>query len=220
MLNRKTTDSRYAFSCNGLIIVLFLGVTSGFGCRQELNPTESAGKTSNSSVVTKRETQERDDNKSDNSDVLEQASDLLGKAKDPGGISVSKAADWLQSQLDGAAETGSSTAEGTLGWATEMYQSLKEQGLTTAGSTREWVADDWKNMGAWEYKVFEMEGLGPMEIEKKLTELGKQRWECFHVMTLSGNTRMFFKRPAKSYLKNVPLKDMMRLIPLLDNGNG
>ena len=200
-------------TCGGLLVV---GVLACLGCQRDAVKAEPVTQTP---AVTSTETQ-RDNGIQDNDpDVLQQAADLLNQTKDASGnFSVKKAADWMKDQLDDAAEAGGSTAEGSLDWANEMYESLKKQGLTTAGSTTEWVAQDWRKMGVWEYKVVQLEDLSPIEIEKKLNELGKQRWECFHVMPLAG-TQMYFKRPARSYLKNIPLKDMLRLIPMLD-GSG
>jgi len=54
--------------------------------------------------------------------------------------------------------------------------------------------------------------------EGKLNEAGKSRWECYHVSDLPGGMRFFMKRQKRSYLKNLPLKDVLKLVPLLDGG--
>ena len=128
--------------------------------------------------------------------------------------------DKVQDKLGDAAESGSNTAEDTMEWAGEMFKSLKDQGLTTANSTKEWVQSDWNRMGAWEYKVVQLSDSPAEKIEKELNGLGDDRWECFHVSKLeeNGPIMMYFKKPAKSYLKHVPLKDMMKLIPMMDSG--
>jgi hypothetical protein len=60
--------------------------------------------------------------------------------------------------------------------------------------------------------------LVPGQTEKKLNELGAKRWECFHVgKGAQGETVFYMKKHAKSYLDNVPLKDMLHLLQFLDN---
>ena len=103
-------------------------------------------------------------------------------------------------------------------WANEMYQSLKDKGMTTAGSTKEWLTSDWKAMGAWEYKIVKVDTSDLANTEKRLNELGKDNWECFHVAARGDSEFMYFKKPAKSFLKNVPFKDALHLIPLMDLG--
>ncbi len=151
--------------------------------------------------------------------TLQKAAELLRQASSSGGKSAQQATQWMQNVLGDAAESGGATAQDTMRWTNEMYQSLRDQGSTTANSATEWLSEDWSKMGAWEYKVVLLENKSPADMEGKLNELGAQRWECFHVMPTGSGQAMYFKKPARSYLKNVPLKDMMKLIPLLDNGN-
>ena len=115
-----------------------------------------------------------------------------------------------------AAESASEAANDTMEWANSTYKYLKDQGLTTANSASQWLADDYQNMGAWQYKVatFSVDG---EDIEKRLNELGRVGWECFDVDPAMGNSGKvyYFKRRARSYLRNVPLRDLLKLAPLM-----
>lgn len=133
---------------------------------------------------------------------------------------------WLTQQMNDAAasamESGGDGAAAAAQWATATYESLKQQGLTTAGSTREWLSNDWNAMGAWQYKVVQLEP--DADIETALNELGQKNWECFHVQT-AGSTvagspatiQFFLKRPGKSFLRHIPLKDLMYLLPMVND---
>ena len=133
---------------------------------------------------------------------------------------------WLGDRLKDVTDTGSdaaeaagNAAEGSLEWANEMYKELKKQGLTTAGSAGQWVAEDYQSMGAWEYKMVEIDLAQNAEAtETRLNELGRLRWECFQVTPHQSLAKhiYYFKRPKKSYLKHIPLKDVLKLVPLMD----
>lgn len=127
------------------------------------------------------------------------------------------AKDAVVDQLSAAGEAGGQTASDSMAWATEMYNSLKEQGMTKADNTQQWLANDWKHAGAWEYHVVTL--ASGSDIAAQLNELGKERWECFQVAPpLEGYVTFYFKRPAKSYLTNLPMKDLMHLLPLMGTG--
>jgi hypothetical protein len=158
--------------------------------------------------------QQAESAESNSKGVLNTASDLLGKAKSHSG----NATNWIKDRLGEATNVGSSSAQETLDWANQTFQSLKQQGLTTASSTSEWVNEDWNKMGAWEYKIIQLDSNLP-KTQKTLNELGADRWECFHVSVSAEQVQTFyFKKPARSYLNNIPFKDMMKLVPLLDDG--
>ena len=144
--------------------------------------------------------------------VLSAAAALLQKARESGATNATDAAKWVQQQASGGAQV----AEDSAAWVGDMFQSLKSRGLTTADNVSDWVTDDFKSMGGWEYKI--VEGLPD---EEKMNELGGSRWECFHVAppTLAHGPMVFFyKRQKRSYLRNIPMKDLLKLMPLMSNG--
>jgi hypothetical protein len=142
--------------------------------------------------------------------------DLLEQAK-----SKTPSLDDMKKMLSDAGDATGQTTDDTMNWVNEMYKSLSDRGLTSAKSAGDWVAEDWNSMNAWEYKVVRMgDEQTPEILAEKLNESGKNRWDCFHVSETTSGTTFYMKRQKKSFLKNVPLKDMMKLIPLLDNDNG
>lgn len=110
----------------------------------------------------------------------------------------------------------SQSADDAMKWANATYQSLKGNGVTTADNVTDWISEDWNNINAWEYQVISVESTQAATLQEKLNEVGKQRWECFHVSNGDAATTFYMKRQRKSYMKSLPLKDMLKLIPLLD----
>lgn len=149
--------------------------------------------------------------------VTQKASELFEKAKSTGNSTVRGAGKWMQDTLDNAVDSTNSTAEDSMKWANDTYESLKKQGLTSANSTSEWLSQDWNNMDAWQYKVISIGPLDDDELTQQLNGLGSSGWECFHIET-GQSTRMFFKKPSESYLRRLPFRDLIKLAPLLDQG--
>jgi hypothetical protein len=151
------------------------------------------------------------------SGVLGKAGELLKKATAQGGQTAKGAGQWVQEQLGGAADAGGKTAEETWAWANETFEMLKAKGLTTASNTSEWLGQDWSNMESWEYKIVTL-GDTDEGLTNTLNELGKLGWECFETETRLDGTRFFFKKPTFSYLRQMPFKDLIKLAPLMNNG--
>ena len=171
-------------------------------------------------VEVTQEPQGDDELTEDDATILAQAAQIIDRAKESGSSQAEVAGEWLSETMQDVSESTSQAADHTGEWATETFEYLKEQGMTTASSTHEWLAEDIQNMGAWHYKVVVLDLNQPTaETEQALNELGKERWECFHVLSSSdGQTTMFFKKGRRSYLKSIPFKDAMRLLPLLGSG--
>ena len=201
------------FLCLGVTLMLYLSLWLT-GCSETSVVAENAGSDNASTVESSTAdegspaTQEKDKPKQG---LLDKASQLLDQAKSTGQGGSETAKEWLGNKLKQATEKSTDTTEDSVQWAFDMYESLKEKGLTQSKSAKDWLAEDFKSMGAWEYKV----QLIPIEgVEKELNKLGTERWECFQV---KDNT-YFFKRQKQSYLKAIPLRDLMRLVPLMTDG--
>ncbi len=150
------------------------------------------------------------------SDVLETASKLLEKAKLKSGSTASLANKWVQERISGVADTGNQTVDETWKWANETFESLKAQGLTTSRSTTEWLGQDWRNMESWQYKVITLAGTDE-ELAEKLNQFGKQGWDCFNTEIGTDGTRFYFKKQMFSYLRQLPFKDVIKLVPMMNN---
>jgi len=146
------------------------------------------------------------------SGFLKTAGDLLQQAKSGTGATAAGAKDWVQKKIGDAATASGESASDAMGWANDTFESLKESGLTNAENTSQWLSQDWKNMQSWEYKTIVLEANGENSADDQLNQLGSQGWECFHV----DSGTFYFKKPADSYLRHLPFRDVIKLIPLLN----
>lgn len=144
---------------------------------------------------------------------------LLQKAK-----ATAPTLDGTKKWFSDTGEATGQTADDTLKWVNDTYKSLSDRGLTTAKDAGDWVSEDWNSIGAWEYKVVLLENKTEkkdrVSPEQTLNEHGKLRWECFHVSDGPSGVTFFMKRQKKSYLKNMPLRDVLKLVPLLGADGG
>lgn len=96
-----------------------------------------------------------------------------------------------------------------------MYETAKEAGEQVPEDIYDWARDDIGKIGSWEYQVVLIpRTAGIPAMEKRLNKLGAERWECYWVEKVPDGHRMYFKRPSRSYLKSVPVSDMLKLLPL------
>lgn len=119
---------------------------------------------------------------------------------------------------DNVVKSGSEAGEQSAQWVTRMYNQAKEAGETTAGNAKDWLTEDWNNMGLWSYRVVLVEDTTPEAVEEKLNELGRNRWECYSVVPAGNGVSLYLKRPARSVIRNLPARELLRLLPLLGGG--
>ncbi len=94
-----------------------------------------------------------------------------------------------------------------------MYQRVKEKGEKVPDDAIQWAMTDVKKIGDWDYKVLRVPVDDPAAIEKTLNELGSSRWDCFWIDEGRDGKTLYLKRTARSYLKHIPLRDVLRVIP-------
>lgn len=94
-----------------------------------------------------------------------------------------------------------------------MYQRVKETGEKVPDDAIQWAMADVKKIGDWDYKIVRVSGDDPDEIEKTLNDLGGNRWDCFWVDEEGNVKTLYMKRTARSYLKHIPLRDVLKAIP-------
>ena len=196
---------------SNLIVFPFYAVTAmliapaSLGCE-----LQDADGTTGSDDENAAETGQDDDQvEADSNDgFLGKAQDLLGQAKEFGQETASEAGEWM----NGAVGSAKDSANGTSQWITDTYNSLHEKGMTSAKDAQQWVQDDFRSMNAFEYKILPKSQTSPETLEATLNELGQERWDCFEVDAGA----FYFKRQKKSYLRNIPLKDLMRFLPVGD----
>jgi len=99
----------------------------------------------------------------------------------------------------------------------KLYERAKDAGEQVPADVADWVKQDVQAIGDWEYRVVALPTADAAKLEQRLNEMGKNRWDCFWVHTTGGETAFMFKRPRRTYLKNVPLSDLLKLIPREEN---
>ena len=161
--------------------------------------------------------QEQQPEKSKAGGLLDFANKILEKAEEKSD-EAGKAKDWMNEKFGDASESGMQIADDAAKWAADAFEKLKDKGMTTAATPAQWLKDDIRNMNALKYKIVKIE-LNDLEaVEEELNKLGGLRWDCFHVSEKDGQTVLFLKKVRRSLLKNIPMRDMMKLVPLMGSG--
>jgi hypothetical protein len=92
----------------------------------------------------------------------------------------------------------------------ELYEKAKDSGEKVPEDILEWAKEDIKRAGKWDYKIVFIDPENENDLEQELNMLGNERWECFWVQAKSNGLTLFLKRSAKSYLKEIPLREIIR----------
>ena len=95
----------------------------------------------------------------------------------------------------------------------EMYEKAKAAGEQVPKDVYEWAKQDLAKIGNWQYRVVDLTPTDARSVEDRLNELGADQWECIWIQASGNTVRFVFKRPAKSYLKHIPLSQLMKLVP-------
>ena len=93
-----------------------------------------------------------------------------------------------------------------------LYEKAKEAGEQVPKDVYEWVKQELQSIGDWEYLVIEIDSADAKGLEGSLNEQGADRWECIWVAAIGDKTRLIMKRPGKSYLKHIPLSQLLKLV--------
>ena len=106
--------------------------------------------------------------------------------------------------------TEESSDSGVWNEVVRLYESAKKKGEQVPKDVYEWAREDLKRHDTWEYHVVEVTNAG---IEKTLNKLGAERWECIWIQPAGKRLRLVLKRPVRSYLRNLPLSQVLKLLP-------
>ena len=119
----------------------------------------------------------------------------------------------LSAPISSQEDPGDAAESGVWDDVERLYESAKEAGERVPKNIYDWIRADIEHLGDWEYRVVELETSDAKSAEGKLNELGQERWECIWVQTSGKTTRFYLKRPVRSYLKTLPLSQLLKLIP-------
>lgn len=101
---------------------------------------------------------------------------------------------------------------------TSESRNATAKGKKMATETGSWFKTDFQKIGDWEYKQVVLPLAEIATMEKRLNELGADRWNCFWVQTQGETLHLLCKRPAVSYLHKLSQIDFMRLLSLGTDG--
>ena len=101
--------------------------------------------------------------------------------------------------------------------AKEKYAETVGDGKDLTNKSKEWLLKDIQNIGDWEYKVESYGADQAKDMEKKLNELGKERWQCFWVDSNKKGKVFYFKRTKMSYLSKIPTGAILRIMADFQN---
>jgi len=94
-----------------------------------------------------------------------------------------------------------------------LYESAKAKGEQVPKDVYEWARQDLQRHGTWDYRLVEVSESPSATIQTTLNELGAERWECIWIEPRGKTLRLFLKRPVRSYLRNLPLSQVLKLLP-------
>jgi hypothetical protein len=94
-----------------------------------------------------------------------------------------------------------------------LYQRAVEAGEKVPDDVAEWARQDLQRIGRWEYRIERLAAADDEALEAHLNRLGRERWECYWLRAEADGIVLFLKRPARSYLRSIPVSDLLRLLP-------
>ena len=100
-----------------------------------------------------------------------------------------------------------------------LYEQAKQAGETAAEDVYEWAREDLEAIGDWEYKVEYFSNPNHIALEKKLNELGLERWEVVWIDRQGPSLIVTMKRPSRTWLNKLPLGQLIK-VAAPDGGGG
>jgi hypothetical protein len=197
-------------SCLSLLLAVALCLT---GCEKTNNSSTTDGTKAPATETTPATSATLQQKKSESSEGI---TDTISNAFSGAAGNVSEFAGGV---YDDAVTAGSDVTEGAVDLVTSLYESAKETGETQTTNARDWVMGDLKKGGSWQYRVLQTPH-DPKAQQAALTEAGKARWECYSVARTETDTLLYLKRPARSVIRSLPAKELLRLLPLLGGEDG
>ncbi len=108
----------------------------------------------------------------------------------------------------------------TLDDAQQQTREALEDARRQASQWKKLSEEEIQKLWAVEYKTIHISGSDTAVFDVRLNDLGKERWECYHVTEATQGKVFYLKRPAASSLRYLPLRDLLRVVLLLGDGNG
>lgn len=94
-----------------------------------------------------------------------------------------------------------------------LYKEARDSEDQVPANVADWVKQDVEKLGDWEYKVVSLPFRDTGSLEDRLNQLGRDRWEVFWVEPDGDNAAFYLKRPARSYIRSIPLSSLLKAFP-------
>ena len=101
-----------------------------------------------------------------------------------------------------------------------LYERAKEAGEKVPADVYAWIRQDLQRVNNWEYHVAVYNPADSEAIAARMNELGAQRWECVGLSSRGDELVFVFKRRARSYLRHIPVRELLYLLPVGGEGDG
>jgi hypothetical protein len=95
----------------------------------------------------------------------------------------------------------------------ELYESAREKGEQVPKDLYDWIRQDLQSIGDWEYRIVEVARREATWLQARLNDLGTERWEVIWIEPQGDGARIYCKRPVRSYLSQIPLSQLMKILP-------
>jgi hypothetical protein len=202
------------------LIMLPLVICTAIGCQDHSAQIEVPASQNRDEVSNSTGTSTPDKQEADGSAYWDRVTTLYENAKASGETSADSVHDWISELYETAKLSGESTADDTSEWVKGLYKQAREAGEISAASAKNWIEDDIQKIGSWQYKTLEVRQTDSVDIVPQLNKLGADRWECFWVEQQDDTTTFYLKKAGRSYLRHLPSKDLIRLLPILGGAGG
>lgn len=90
-----------------------------------------------------------------------------------------------------------------------LYEEAKQKSPEDAV---DWAKEDFQRAGDWQYRIVFLADQEAEALASQLDTFGEERWEAFWVDRQGDDLRIFLKRPAKSYLRSIPMGEVGKIL--------
>ena len=102
-----------------------------------------------------------------------------------------------------------SAADNALSDLQRKYDELVEDRV---GDPVQWAADDFENIGDWDYRVENLPFTSAEDLALRLNEFGDEKWEAIWLERTPEGFLVVLKKPSVSYLSKIPLSQLGKLV--------
>ncbi len=95
----------------------------------------------------------------------------------------------------------------------QEFQAWYDRSREAGEKGRDWIIKDIKNIGDWEYLVVTLQADDEEDLSRQLNKYGQDRWEAYWVQKKIHGIQFFFKRPVRTYIKHIPVGDLLHMMP-------